>query len=931
MLFGVIMVMDQLGKRVSEYPKATIVTIIVITLLALGSIVFFGIDQEFSEEAFLPDMEISRASNEITDEYTATSSVSILVKSKSGDLLTSTGLVEILQIENKLVNDSKIVRALENPALPSANVNSVADIIAQMALVQQNVTFPNMDQKIFIIQNMNDNDIKQLVIGIFSSNQTLQQIKGMFSFMLTKEFNPTTGNIQDIKAKGTMIIISMNSSMAFSLGHTTEESPLSIAEGRMDEIVKNSKLESTEMRVLAQSIIMEEIMDANTESMIILLPMAFGMVVVILAIIYRSGLDMLFSLLALAFAIIWVYGFGAALGYTFNPITTAVPILIVGLGIDYGIHITMRYREEVKAGKKINQSIILTIASVGMALLLATITTVIAFLSNMASPITLLGEFGVLAAIGIIGSFITMTTFVPAIKQIRDSRRFKKYGSLNKKDKGNTNKPHKKGRNTKSAGVVILDKAMSSGALAAEHHPAAVIIVVLLITLGAGWLTMQLDTTFNFEDFLPEDLDISKDIEFMINEFEVPGGEAEQVNILVKGDITDPGLLSELHETIDNMADDDSVVLIQGKADVESILSFMTDWATNATAIDPYDNDDKTFEDMYNNTMASTGAPRIGAKKEDIKQLYNWLCMNPRSSKDVKRLLHRTSDNEFDGTVLRISVVVDMDDNAGIDKLHSDLKEDKKPLDGVSDKSIVTSGPILTKVIMDLLNESQIRSLVITIIVSLIVLTIVFWFKWRSLILGLITITPVIFCVIWTLGTMYLVDIPLNVMTITIASLTVGLGITYGIHITHRFLEDIERHDSIDAACRSTVTHTGTALFGAAATTIAGFGLLVFALLPPLQQFGGITALTILFSFLASVFILPTFLTLWARWRRKHGKLENNKKGKAGSDKIEAQELSEGEPEEAFTSEKEEPPEKLKTTTDDGKKALGKTGKKKKK
>jgi predicted RND superfamily exporter protein len=174
---------------------------------------------------------------------------------------------------------------------------------------------------------------------------------------------------------------------------------------------------------------------------------------------------------------------------------------------------------------------------------------------------------------------------------------------------------------------------------------------------------------------------------------------------------------------------------------------------------------------------------------------------------------------------------------------------------------------------------------------------------------------------------MYLVNIPLNMMTITIASLTIGLGITYGIHITHRFLEGIEKNSLnnhlpitlkarcpncgeivtvsgksgevvkvicpkcatlgkvllkkpgktisyIDEVCRSTVTNTGTALFGAAATTISGFGLLVFALMPPLQQFGGITALTILYSFLASVFILPTFLVLWAKWKQKNNRLD---------------------------------------------------------
>ena len=178
-------------------------------------------------------------------------------------------------------------------------------------------------------------------------------------------------------------------------------------------------------------------------------------------------------------------------------------------------------------------------------------------------------------------------------------------------------------------------------------------------------------------------------------------------------------------------------------------------------------------------------------------------------------------------------------------------------------------------VIMDSLNDSQIRSLIITLIISLLVLTIVFWYKWRSLVLGPITLAPVAFCVIWTLGTMYLAGIPLNIMTLTIACLTIGLGITYGIHISSRFLEDLEQFDNIDDACRSTVSHTGTALFGAAATTIGGFGLLVFALMPPLQQFGGITALTILYSFLTSVFVLPTFLVMWAK-RQKRSKSNQN-------------------------------------------------------
>ncbi len=100
-------------------------------------------------------------------------------------------------------------------------------------------------------------------------------------------------------------------------------------------------------------------------------------------------------------------------------------------------------------------------------------------------------------------------------------------------------------------------------------------------------------------------------------------------------------------------------------------------------------------------------------------------------------------------------------------------------------------------------------------------------------------------------------------------SLTVGLGITYGIHITHRFIEDVNTSDDLIEASKKTILNTGYALFGAAATTIAGFGLPSFSLLPPLQQFGQVTALAILYSFLSSIIVLPALLIIWAKVSRR--------------------------------------------------------------
>jgi predicted RND superfamily exporter protein len=131
---------------------------------------------------------------------------------------------------------------------------------------------------------------------------------------------------------------------------------------------------------------------------------------------------------------------------------------------------------------------------------------------------------------------------------------------------------------------------------------------------------------------------------------------------------------------------------------------------------------------------------------------------------------------------------------------------------------------------------------------------------------------PLVLVIAWTLGGMYFLGIPLNVVTVTISAITVGLGIDYGVHISQRFLEDLGKIGDGICALSVSVAHTGSALFGSALTTVIGFAILSFAIIPPLSQFGQVTALSITFAFLASVFVLPTFLLLWLKgnhWYRR--------------------------------------------------------------
>jgi predicted RND superfamily exporter protein len=183
----------------------------------------------------------------------------------------------------------------------------------------------------------------------------------------------------------------------------------------------------------------------------------------------------------------------------------------------------------------------------------------------------------------------------------------------------------------------------------------------------------------------------------------------------------------------------------------------------------------------------------------------------------------------------------------------------------------VTSQNLIGAAIVDELSNTQLRSLVITIVVAMLVLMVTFGIENRRPFLGVITITPVVMVVMWTFGLMYLSGIPFGPVTATLTGLAVGIGLPYTIHIARRFLEDRDRYTDLGEAIRETTRNTGGALAGSAFTTAAGFGVLMTSSLTPFQQMGQVTSYAIVLSLIGSVLALPSMLVLWERWHRRRG------------------------------------------------------------
>ena len=136
----------------------------------------------------------------------------------------------------------------------------------------------------------------------------------------------------------------------------------------------------------------------------------------------------------------------------------------------------------------------------------------------------------------------------------------------------------------------------------------------------------------------------------------------------------------------------------------------------------------------------------------------------------------------------------------------------------------------------------------------------------------MLSVVPILLVLAWVLGTMVLLGYSYNVVTALITALSIGIGVDYTIHVTHRFLEEREHGSGdITEAVAETMRTTGGALVGSALTTALGFCVLVFSPIAPMGQFGLLTAITVVYALIAAIGVLPPMLVIWAAyhdWRR---------------------------------------------------------------
>ena len=643
--------------------------------------------------------------------------------------------------------------------------------------------------------------------------------------------------------------------LAAMTGIDTDGTPVAIATIRLTD-TGDEKIQDAERRIselatgdegplrassLSPVVVEDEYKKATEEGMAPLIGLALLLIAALLLLFTRTLSDMLLSLTGLVFSIVWVVGAEGwlgpnALGLIGPPssLTAMVPVIIISLTVDYAIQAVSHYREQRVDGEPVVRAVRTGLRNVTIPLTLAAVTTIVSLLATLFSPIGVIGDFGIVAGLGVGMSLIVILTLIPDGRTIIDRRRESR-GTL----------PPARPISNALPGIPQVAELLGKWV---TRRPAPYIVAVILVTIGLGYAATGLKSEFSIKDILPRGGSVLEDM----NTLEASvGGSTEIASLLIKAEVTDSRTLLNLHDL--TTAFDDELRRPRAAAGPiqESYEALVHDWTDDSG--EPGDKYDPDLAALFREA-----APGVELDPALMQEFVDKLVAREPG---LARFLINDPEG-IDTMLLQFPTYL------GFPEQTRNIQEETEALWFGDDSAVTaTSDSINSVAVTDQITGGQTQAISTTIAVALGILSIFFWVTLRQPALGIVAVGPIVFVLICVLGTMALLNIPYTLVTSIITALSIGIGVDYTIHVIHRYREEFSRLRNPEKAAIQTLATTGSALLGSALTTAFGFGVLIASPLLASQQFGITATITIVYSLIVSILVVLPAMVVWGAYQ----------------------------------------------------------------
>ena len=790
-------VLDRFSWLVTARPYITILVLLVISVgLGAGASLRAEPTEGASLEFLPPESPYTAAVEELDEFFGEASDVSVVTLVFRGEAFTPDGLSQMDALVDDIIATPGVAELLAPPN----------PIIAPSLLFEAS-------------RGVSDfGSVTQAEIDEISA---VPELAGAFAAM--------SGDDSD----GTLVTVS-----TLRLRDTGDER-VAEAERAINDLALNSE---GPLRISSVSLIVieDEYKEAIESGMAPLIGLALLLIAGLILLFLRTFSDLLITLTGLVFSLTWIVGAEGwlgpnGLGWIGPPssLSAMVPIIVISLTVDYAIQAVSHYREQRGEGESVLQAVRIGLRNVAIPLLLAAVTTIASFLSTLFSPIGVIGDFGIVAGLGVGLSLIVMLTLVPAGRTIVDRRR---------EARGTLAPPR-----SVSSALPGIERAAEMLGKALARRPAPYLIVVLGVTIWLGFSATGLKSEFSIRDVLPRDGNVLDDMESLE---EAVGGSTELASVLVRAEATETRTLLNVRDLADAFADEQRRPSAAAGPMAPTYESFVRDWT----------HDSGVPGDKYDPELAALFREASAGVQIDPVLMEEFLTQLGEKEPALATVLVDNPDGT-DAILLQFPIYSDDSEAAAL------IQEEIEALWSGDDGSITaTSVGISSVTVTDQITARQTEAITTTVAVALGILTLFFWVTVRRPVLGFVAVGPIVLVLIWVLGTMALLGIPYSLITSIITALAIGIGVDYTIHMIHRYQEEFSRVRNPEKAAVRTLATTGSALLGSALTTALGFGVLVFSPVQGLQQFGITAAITIGYSLLVSILVVPPAMTVWGAY-----------------------------------------------------------------
>ncbi len=534
----------------------------------------------------------------------------------------------------------------------------------------------------------------------------------------------------------------------------------------------------------------------------------------ILFLFFRTWDAVVFPMTIIAVVVVWVMGSLVLFGYKITILTGLIPPVIVVIGIPNSVYLLNKYHQEFeKHGNKI-MAISRVVRKIGLVTLITNFTTAVGFLVLATTEITILKEFGIVAGLNILGTFLVSIILIPAVFSWLPSPGGKQLKHL------------------KFKGVDFVLSQMDI--LVHRHRTFIYVFTIILVALSAYGMSKIKAVSYMVDD-LPASSTINKDLRFFEEHFSGIMPLEIVVDTQKRRGVIDNRNLQKLDELEQFLAEQQDI------SKPVSVVSFVK------ASKQAYYNNNPNFYSLPNNRER------------------NFILRYMRNQEDSSGLFSSFVDSTL--TKMRISMQVADIGSHKMDSLIQGVVQPKMDtIFGDTDIKLSITGttPLFIKG-----NKFLIQNLWFSLCLAFVIIAIIMGVLFVNLRMIIISLVPNIIPLMITAGIMGFAGIPLKPSTALIFSIVFGISVDDSIHYLAKYRQELFAHKFfVPLAVSKSLRETGASMMYTSVILFAGFVIFVFSDFGGTVALGILTSITLLIAMITNLILLPSLLMTFDTGKR---------------------------------------------------------------